>query len=255
MLIRFPIQIVLTLVSNVYWIVGSLVLGAIAAVSGALSPNSAVPYRCARWWGGSIVRSGAVRIRKEGGEPLTADDRYVFFANHQSLYDVPVLLATLPVDARFLAKKSLFALPIFGFAMRKAGFVPVDRGAGAGAAKAAFRAASEQLAKGRSVLVFPEETRSADGTVLPFKSGGLLIALRAGVKIVPVGIEGTRELRPKGSVLVKPGTVTVRYGAPFDPTSTGVRGKREALDFLRGEVARLAHAQLSDERVADESRK
>ncbi len=250
--VQVPVQVVLTLVSNIYWIVGSFLLGCVAAISGAVRPKSSIPYRCARWWGGSIVRAGAVRIRKEGGEQLDPTGRYVFFANHQSLYDVPVLLATLPVDARFLAKKSLFRLPIFGFAMRKAGFVPVDRGAGAGAAKAAFRAASEQLGQGRSVLVFPEETRSAEGTVLPFKSGGLLIALRAGVRIVPVGIEGTRELRPKGSLLVKPGTVTVRYGEPFDPSSTGVRGKRAGLDFLRGEVARLAKAQLSDAELSDQ---
>ena len=242
--IQILVQIVVTLASNLYWLLGSLFFGSLAALTGALSPNSTIPFRCARWWGGSVIRSGAVRLRAEREVELDPAGLYVFFANHQSLYDVPALLDTLPVDARFLAKKSLFSLPIFGFAMKKAGFVPVDRGAGTGAAKAALRAASEQLALGRSVLVFPEETRSPTGEIRPFKSGGLLIALRAGVPIVPVGVQGTRSLRPKGSFLVKPGTVTVRYGQPFDPKGAGVRGKREVLDTLRAEVSRLSGEPL-----------
>ncbi len=243
--IQILVQVLVTIFSNAYWLVGSLFFASVAALSGAVSPNSTLPFRCARWWGGSVIRSGAVRIRAEREVELDPDARYVFFANHQSLYDVPALLDTLPVDARFLAKRSLFSLPIFGFAMKKAGFVPVDRGAGAGAAKAALRAASEQLELGRSILVFPEETRSLSGEIQPFKPGGLLIALRAGVQIVPVGVQGTRSLRPKGSILVKPGTVTVRYGRPFDAKSAGVRGKREALETLRNEVSRLSGEPLA----------
>lgn len=246
-----------TLAVNAFLIVGSAYYGSVAAVTGVLDAASPVPYRCARRWASWLIRLAGIRIDLEfedevatgasiGGRPTTSHvrraeaERFVFFANHQSLYDIPVLLHTLPRDARFLAKKSLFSIPIFGFAMRKAGFVPVDRGAGTSAAKAALRAASNQLAEGHSILLFPEETRSPTGRILPFKAGGVLIALRAGVRIVPVGLSGVGKVRPKGSFLMRPGPVRVRYGSPVDPRDYGVRGKRELLDALRAEVARLS---------------
>ena len=250
-----------TLAVNAFLIVGSLYYASVAAVTGWFDAASPVPYRCARRWAGWLIRLAGIRIDLEfedelatgsssRGRPTSSQaqraeaEKFVFFANHQSLYDIPVLLHTLPQDARFLAKKSLFSIPIFGFAMRKAGFVPVDRGAGASAAKAALRAASDQLADGHSILLFPEETRSLTGKILPFKTGGVLIALRAGVRIVPVGLSGVGRVRPKGSVLMRPGPVRVRYGTPIDPRDFGVRGKRELLDVLRGEVARLSGEEL-----------
>lgn len=258
-------QLAATFAVNGFLIVGSLFYGSVAAVTGALDSASPVPYRCARRWASWLVRLAGIRIDLEfedevatgashKGRPTTSRaarseaEKFVFFANHQSLYDIPVLLHTLPQDARFLAKKSLFSIPIFGFAMRKAGFVPVDRGAGASAAKAALRAASDQLAEGHSILLFPEETRSLNGRILPFKAGGVLIALRAGVRIVPIGLSGVGKVRPKGSVLMRPGPVRVRYGAPVDPRDYGVRGKRELLDMLRNEVARLSGEELESDR-------
>lgn len=255
-------QVVATLAANAFLLVGSLYYGSIAAVTGMLDASSPVPYRCARRWASWLIRLAGIRIDLEfedeaatggssRGRPTSSRgeraeaERFVFFANHQSLYDIPVLLHTLPQDARFLAKKSLFSLPIFGFAMRKAGFVPVDRGAGARAAKAALRAASDQIAEGHSILLFPEETRSWSGEILPFKPGGVLIALRAGVRIVPIGLSGVGKVRPKGSILMRPGEVRVRFGRPVDPAEFGVRRKRDLLNSLRHEVARLSGEELA----------
>ncbi len=244
-------QFLATVLTNLYLVVGSLVFSLMTQAFGLWDSSGAGPYRCARWWARGLVLMGWVSIDCRQEAPLDPAERYVFFANHQSLYDIPVLLQSLPVPARFLAKKSLFQIPIFGRAMRVAGFVPVERGGGPGAARQALESASSQLEAGRSILLFPEETRSLTGEILPFKAGGLLIALRAGARIVPVGIDGTRHVRPKGSVLVRPGQVRVRYGAPLDPSQRGVRGKREILAQLRTEISRLSGAPLAGEAEVD----
>ena len=125
-------------------------------------------------------------------------------ANHQSLFDIPALLASLPGETKFLAKSSLFRIPIFGWALSAGGFVPIDR-SDRSTARESFAAAIAALARGVSVLIFPEEARSLDGRVLPFQRGGFLLALKSGLPIVPVGIEGAFEVQPRRSFLIRPG--------------------------------------------------
>ena len=170
-----------TLAVNAFLIVGSLYYASVAAVTGWLDAASPVPYRCARRWAGWLIRLAGIRIDLEfedelatgsssRGRPTSSQaqraeaEKFVFFANHQSLYDIPVLLHTLPQDARFLAKKSLFSIPIFGFAMRKAGFVPVDRGAvRARRKRLCVRPPTNSLMDTRSSV--SEETRSLTGKI------------------------------------------------------------------------------------------
>jgi len=171
-------------------------------------------------------------------------------ANHQSLFDIPVLLATLPGQTRFMAKQGLFRIPIFGWALSAGGFIPVDR-QDRSRAKEAFASAVARLQAGASVLVFPEETRSLDGRLLAFQRGGFLLALKSGLPIVPVGIAGTLAVQGKRSFLIHPGEVSVRYGAPIAMTGFDLRQKRELLLIVRDRIAQLAGApvELSTEAV------
>jgi 1-acyl-sn-glycerol-3-phosphate acyltransferase len=162
-------------------------------------------------------------------------------ANHQSLFDIPAMLAAVPVPVRFLAKRSLFRIPVFGWALGAAGFVPIDR-IDRSRAKEAFRLALGSLQEGVAIVVFPEETRSLDGMIRPFSRGGFLMALKARSPIVPVGIHGTLRVRRKGRLLVDPAEVEVAFGDPIDPSLWKVRQVDDLIERVESEVSRLARS-------------
>ncbi|MEK6598914.1 MAG: lysophospholipid acyltransferase family protein, partial [Deltaproteobacteria bacterium] len=120
----------------------------------------------------------------------------------------------IPIQFRWVAKKSLFKIPIIGWSMSLAGYVSIDREK-AGSAYKSIERAAEKVKKGASVLIFPEGTRSAAGNLLPFKRGGFLLAIKSGVPIVPVSIRGTENLMKKESILIRPGAVKVVIGKPI----------------------------------------
>jgi 1-acyl-sn-glycerol-3-phosphate acyltransferase len=235
-----------TLSTNVFLVLGSVACGLGAIVASLVRPRSNLAYRCAVAWGRGLLRSAGARLEVTHDGGLAPSSRYVFMANHQSLFDIPALLASLPVETRFLAKKSLFALPVFGQALRVSGFVPVDREDRTKAVES-FGAALRQLQSGRSILLFPEETRSVDGRVLPFRPGGFLIALKARVAVVPVGVSGTRDVRRKGSLWSRPGTVRVHYGRPIGLSDAGVRQRRALMEQVRAEIVALSGCPAVEE--------
>jgi 1-acyl-sn-glycerol-3-phosphate acyltransferase len=232
-----------TFAANLFLLFGSLAYSLAALATSVLPPRGRWPYRCAVQWSRGWLRCAGVRLQIEidpaEAERLDREGPWVILANHQSLLDIPVLLASLPVPVRFLAKRSLFRIPVFGQAIAAAGFIPVDRGNRERAGRAFVRAL-HQIERGSSVLVFPEETRSPTGEILPFKRGALLMALRSGVPLVPVGISGTQEIQAKGSLLVNPGVVTVRFGAPRKASLGSPAQRRTLLDDLRADVIRLS---------------
>ena len=136
-------------------------LGLAAIVASWIPPRRRHSFSVARAWGRGLLLSSGVRVRTSGGA-AALPPQVVFMANHQSLYDIAVLLATVPVPVRFLAKRSLFRLPFFGWGLAAAGFVPIDR-VDRSRAKEAFRHALGALEEGMAIAIFPEETRSLDG--------------------------------------------------------------------------------------------
>jgi 1-acyl-sn-glycerol-3-phosphate acyltransferase len=228
-----------TVLTNLFLVVGSVVFALGAIAGAALPPRGWWSFLSARTWARGLLWCAGVDLDVTREAALRPEERYVLVCNHQSLFDIPVLLVTVPGSTRFLAKRSLFRIPVFGWAMRVAGFVPVDR-EDRSRAKEAMDGALRQLAKGRSILLFPEETRSLDGRIREFQRGAFLIALKAKCPLVPVGVRGTRQIQRKGSRLVHPGTVHVRYGVPVDPSAGGVRARRELVAAIRAEVVRLS---------------
>lgn len=209
-----------------------------------IPPRGHWSNRVFRGWARTILFLSGVRVEVERAGELPPDEHFIFMANHLSGFDIPALLVTLPGDVRFLAKKSLFKVPLAGWALAADGAIAVDRRDRSRAVET-FKAAVARLREGASVVIFAEETRSLDGKVAEFRSGGVLLALRSGLSVVPVGIEGTLEVRRKGSLLVRPGRVVVRYGEPVPMAEYSIRDKRTLAADLRRRVAELANAELA----------
>jgi len=189
-----------------------------------------------RYWGKFICAVSGVAVSIEGMDNLAPDRNYIFAANHQSQFDIFVLQGYLPYNFRWLAKKELFQVPIWGAAMKKAGYIPVDRSHGRQAVKSLDKAA-KRIAEGTSVIIFPEGTRSRDGKLQPFKAGGMVLAIKSAVELVPVAISGTFAILPKGSLMLHPGRVVIRIGMPIPTQDYRLNQKHELALLLQKKVA------------------
>jgi len=189
-----------------------------------------------RNWGKFICAVSGVAVSIEGVDNLAPERNYIFAANHQSQFDIFVLQGFLPYNFRWLAKKELFQVPIWGAAMKKAGYIPVDRSHGRQAVKSLDKAA-KRIAEGTSVIIFPEGTRSKDGKLQTFKAGGMVLAIKAGVELVPVAISGTFAILPKGSLMLHPGRVTIRIGRPVNTGDYRLKQKHELALLLQKKIA------------------
>ncbi len=224
---------------NLYLVLGTLVMASAAFLLGLLPPRGQRVFGVGRVWSRGLLAASGARVRASFETDLDPRRSYIFMANHLSHFDIPALFVTLPGQTRFMAKRSLFRIPIFGWAIRVGGFITIDR-EDRSKVRDSFAAAVERLREGASVLVFPEGTRATGGGLLPFKRGGFLLALKSGLPIVPVGIAGSRAVRPKGGVAIRPGPIEMRYGAPIEVGEFGLRGKRDLAELVRSRIAELA---------------
>jgi 1-acyl-sn-glycerol-3-phosphate acyltransferase len=194
-------------------------------------------HRVGRAWSRCLLALSGVRVTVTGIERIDADRSYIFMANHQSNFDIPVLLGHLPVQFRWLAKAELFRIPIFGRAMRGAGYISIDRSDRA-AAFASLQQAAEKIRQGVSILIFPEGTRSLDGSLKAFKKGGFVTAIGAGVPIVPVAVRGTYDIMPKHGMLIRPRPVAVDIGEPIPTQGLGLDSKEALMEVVRNAIRR-----------------
>jgi len=170
----------------------------------------------AKWWGRNLLRVIRIPLEVQGLEHLIPGQPYVFAANHRSNFDIFTLLSILPGRLMFVAKKSLFKIPLFGPALRRMGSVPLDRENLKQAIKSLDKAAARVKA-GASMIIFPEGTRVPTPELIPFKKGVFIMASKAGQPIVPVSISGTRFIQPRGALQVRPGPVRVVISPPIHP--------------------------------------
>lgn len=192
-------------------------------------------------WSRLILSLSGVRVTVTGVENFPRDRPVVILSNHQGAFDIPVLQAFIPAQFRWVAKRSLFKIPLIGWAMGLAGYIAIDRENAASAYKS-MEDAADYIKKGTSVLIFPEGTRGRGGELLPFKKGAFLIAEKSGMDIVPVGIKGTKGIMEKGSLLIRPGSVILNIGRPFQSRGLEAnelrRVSREEIENLLGSVER-----------------
>lgn len=170
-----------------------------------------VHFYCAVPWAKVILKVCGVKVESKGLESLEKNVSRIYMANHTSYFDIFALLSTLPVDFKFIVKQELMRIPIFGPAMRRAGYIGIEREDPRRALKS-MHAAAERIKHGASVLIFPEGTRSEDGCLQPFKPGGFHLALKSGCDIVPIAITGSRDIVPKGSLRIQKGIIRVLVG-------------------------------------------
>ncbi|MDR2551175.1 MAG: 1-acyl-sn-glycerol-3-phosphate acyltransferase [Desulfobulbus sp.] len=191
-----------------------------------------------RYWGRILCRLAGVRVRVEGMGNIDPGQIYIFAGNHCSQYDIFSFQGYFPHDFRWIAKKELFEVPIFGQAMHRVGYIPIDRSHGRQALKSLDEAA-RRIAAGSSVLIFPEGTRSPDGTLHEFKTGAVMLAIKAKVPIVPLGFDGSYRVLPKGRLLPRAGEIVIRIGTPISTVHYQAADKHTLATELHAAVARL----------------
>jgi 1-acyl-sn-glycerol-3-phosphate acyltransferase len=199
-----------------------------------LAGNPDFMYRCAMAAVSAAIRLAGIHLRTEGVENIPSG-ACIFASNHASNVDPPILATVIPRRVAILVKKELFRIPIFSRAMRVSHYVAVDRGSREAAASA--NKTVGLLEAGDSFLMFPEGTRSPDGRLRSFKKGVATIAVEAGVPVVPVSIAGTQKILRKGSGIVRPGPVTVRFGHPVDTSRYSMSQRSELLADISSAVA------------------
>jgi 1-acyl-sn-glycerol-3-phosphate acyltransferase len=203
------------------------VLGTISLASSFVDRSGRFPHKCARAWSWLILKTTGVRVTVTGLERVPSGHSYVFASNHQSIYDIPVLFWTLAFELRILAKASLGAFPFIGWHLARTGHILVDRkkpGADL------FRQMRQLMTAGYSVFVFPEGTRSLDGSLSRFRAGTFLMAIESGLPVVPVAIDGSRFVMRKGRLMTRPGDVRVTV---LDPIPTTGRTPDQARQLAR----------------------
>jgi 1-acyl-sn-glycerol-3-phosphate acyltransferase len=189
-----------------------------------------------REWSRRLLKQVDVQLKITGLENIQPNVTYVVMSNHQSLYDIPTILLALPLTIRMVAKAELFKVPLWAQAMRSAGFVPVHRGQRERALQD-LRLAQEAIGKGVNIWIAPEGTRSPDGNLLPFKSGGFLLASTAKVPILPVTIDGTRRILPARALnFVRGVEVHVKVGRPIDPADFPKKNRAQFVDAVRSTI-------------------
>jgi len=213
---------------------------AVCAVAGAactsVKPGSDATMIAGRIWSRVNLWACGARVNYEDLDIASRHQPCIYVANHQSNVDIWALIAVLPKRTRFVAKQSLFKVPLLGWALRVSDFIPIDRANRTGAIRS-LQQAAQKIRGGRPVVLFAEGTRSAGDTLAPFKKGPFHLALEAGVPIVPIAIRGSGAVFPPHGLAVRPGPVRVRFCEPIDVAPYAPRNVQGLLDAVHQVVA------------------
>ena len=196
------------------------------------SPQEEKIHQIARNWARTLLRIAGVRVHVIGQENILLDRPQIFMSNHQSDFDIFAVLGHIPGEFRWIAKAELFRIPLFGHAMKAAGYIPIDRKNHAKAMQSIAEAVNK-IKENRSVMSFPEGTRSVDGTIGPFKPGMFLLAMQAGVPIAPVTIIGANRIWPKRSLNITPGNIVIVVDKPIDVSNYPLEKRNELIEKVR----------------------
>ena len=213
----------------------TIVLGSVSLLSSVFDRRGHAAHACARAWSWLILATTGVQAHVRGLERLERNRTYVFVANHQSIYDIPVIFASLPYQLRIIAKESLGSFPFLGWHLRRTGHLLVDRRNPD--RSGILRRWKGLVADGLSLIIFPEGTRSADGRVGPFKAGSFLLAIEAQLPIVPISLDRSRFVMRKGQLTTRPGCVTMIVHPPIATAELGAGEARSLGRRVRDIVA------------------
>jgi 1-acyl-sn-glycerol-3-phosphate acyltransferase len=212
----------------------TLVLGILAILAGLVDAGGLV-RALGRAWARCVLAAVGVGVEVHGAEHVPPGAA-VYAANHGSALDIPILLARLPADFRMIHKSSLSSVPVLGWSLRFAGHIAIDRRRPF-RARRSLKTAVRVLREGASLAVFPEGTRSADGRVGPFKRGSFVLAIEAGVPVVPVSLDGVKRVVPRGISTLRPGAVRMTIHSPIETKALAPGGAAELAEEVRRIVA------------------
>lgn len=230
-------------------VIALLILGIVIFITYPFDRRGKVIHHYGRLWGKIALLVNRVKVRVEGIEHLKGEGPYIFMSNHQGTYDIFALLGHLPFQFRWLAKKELFSVPFFGWVMAAAGYVSVDR-EGTRKTVEAMNEAAQKIREGMSVVIFPEGSRSPDGSIQPFKKGGFTLAIKSKVPIIPISIIGSREIMPKGKLTVTSGEIRIRIDHPIDTQNYSLKDRKSLMEKVRQTISKnfkLISGKLSKE--------
>ena len=229
-------------------LVATPLCGLAATICAIFDRKGRLWWPISRIWGWALIswgvptRWGIPQLDVTGYEHVSIERGAILMSNHESYLDPPTLIYLSDIPIRFLTKKSLFYVPIFGLALLAVGHIPINR-RNRSSAFSSLDKAAQTISKGKLVAIFPEGTRSPTNDLLPFKKGGFVIAIKGGIPIIPVGIAGTRRILPKGWTKVTTGPVSVVLGEPIDTTGLTLDDRealmttvRERIEVLREEA-------------------
>jgi len=232
------IRAVLSLAS---FVVATLLGSVLALPAGLIDKTGDLVLALARLWARVLLGAPGVKVEVVQHAPLDPKRPYVFMANHASMIDIWAVFVGVPVPLRFIAKKQLGKIPLFGWAMRAGRFIFIDR-QNAASARRSIAEAARRIKSGQSVVIFPEGTRTRDGSLGAFKKGGFHLAIDSSAEIVPVAIQGSRELMPRGSALIRAGHVRLELGEPISTAGLGPADREALVNRVRGRVAEMLGA-------------
>ncbi len=215
--------------------VSTVLLSLAASVAALITRGGNLSHLIGRLWGRILLCAGGVKVEVEGLQNIDPNQAYVFAANHQSQFDIFALLAHLPIQFRWLAKRELFRIPIFGSGMKAAGYIPIDRSNRKEAFKSIDQAAA-RVQEGTSIVIFPEGTRSLDGKLQYFKKGGFHLAIKSKRPLVPVSISGTFSILRKKGFKVRPQTARIYVGEPVPTEDISVKDRNWLISEIRRRI-------------------
>jgi 1-acyl-sn-glycerol-3-phosphate acyltransferase len=221
-MVRSVVVIIWTVVSTVPFAWG-------AVLASLFSSSGKACHTVARMWARMILWVSGVKVHVSGLEQLDCNRHYIFMSNHQSMFDIPVVMAALPFHFRWLAKAELFRIPLFGHGMQRCQYISIDRSDRKAAFKS-LKSAAEMIHQGASVLIFPEGTRSMSGHIQPFKKGGFILAVDSGATLVPMVLQGTREIMAKKRLVITPGEATITIYDPIDCRAYSRKNKDDLIE-------------------------
>ncbi len=201
--------------------------------------------RCGRWargWTAFILRAAGVKVAATGLERIDPERSQIVVSNHQSWFDVLALFATFPTSLRFVAKRELSSIPVFGKAFERCGHISIDRRDRRSAIASLERAAARLRERTLHVVVFAEGTRSPTGKLQPFKKGAFVLALETRAPVLPVAVTGSRAVMAKHSYAIRPGPIEVRVGEPVEMDDLAVGDRNALRDRTRRAIAELMAA-------------
>ena len=227
------IKSIFFIINVVLW---TFLLGTLAILLGFIDKKGKLISFGIRCWSKILIFFSGVKIKIIGLENLKKDKNYIFASNHESNFDIPLIFSSINLHLVSIAKKELKKIPIFGWAMKSGQHIFIDRFNKIEALKSLKLAKNSIIKNPRSIIIFPEGTRSFDGKIKQFKKGGLSIAFDLEMDVVPIAVCGTRNVLKRGSIFIKPCLIQLRIGKPVNINQWKNKKKIDFANYIQKKV-------------------